>query len=355
MGEFQMHNFEGQTVLLTGGAGYIGSHTALVLAQWGAKVVVVDNFCNSAPESIRRVEEITQKTIPCLELDVRDQAGLEEVMTEHKPVAVIHFAGLKAVGESVEKPQLYFEVNFGSTSALCGAMQNCGVKNLIFSSSATVYGDLNQPPLTETMSTPMDRVANPYGLSKLVIEQMLKWQQRANSDWSVTLLRYFNPVGAHPSGKIGEDPQGDPNNLMPRVTRVALGIIDKLHVFGTDYPETDDGSPSRDYIHVMDLAEGHAAALAEMLKDGRPPALKTYNLGSGKATTVLELLAAFEEATGQKVKREIHPRREGDLPVSFADPSLANKELNWKTQRSIVEMCRDAWNWQQQNPKGYRA
>lgn len=347
-------SLEGERVLLTGGAGFIGSHTALVLAQWGAEVVVVDDYSNSSPEAIRRVEELTEKTIPCLQLDVRDQSGLEAVMKKHRPTSVIHFAGLKAVGESVEKPCLYFDVNFGSTTSLMAAMKNCGIAKLIFSSSATVYGDLNQPPLTEEMPTPIDRAQNPYGLSKLVIEQMLKWEQKANPDWSVTLLRYFNPVGAHVSGRIGEDPTGDPCNLMPRVTRVALGMIDKLHVFGTDYKETEDGSPSRDYIHVMDLAEGHAAALKEMAEENRQPQLKTYNLGSGKATTVLELLSAFEEATGVKVAREIHPRRDGDLPVSCADPSLANRELHWKTKRSIVDMCRDAWRWQQQNPRGYR-
>lgn len=348
------NSLSGETVLLTGGAGFIGSHTALVLAEWGANVVVVDDFCNSAPESIRRVEELTQKTIPCLELDVRNKTALESLMSEHKPTSVIHFAGLKAVGESVSNPQRYFDVNFGSTSSLLGAMQNCGIDKLIFSSSATVYGDLNTPPLTEDMPTPMDRIQNPYGLSKLVIEQMLQWQQRAHQDWAITLLRYFNPVGAHPSGRIGEDPQGDPSNLMPRVTRVALGMIDTLHVFGTDYEETEDGSPSRDYIHVMDLAEGHAAALVEMLNPDNPAALRTYNLGSGRATTVLELLTAFEQATGVNVKRELHPRREGDLPVSCADPSLANRKLDWETKRTIVDMCRDAWNWQQKNPNGYR-
>ena len=346
-------SLRGEKVLLTGGAGFIGSHTALVLTEWGAEVVVVDDYSNSSPEAIRRVEKLTQSTIPCLQLDVRDQEGLEKVRKEHSPTSVIHFAGLKAVGESVEKPSLYFDVNFGSTTALTQAMENCGIKKLIFSSSATVYGDLNQPPLTEAMPTPIDRAQNPYGLSKLVIEQMLKWHQLANPECSVTLLRYFNPVGAHPSGDIGEDPTGDPSNLMPRVTRVALGSIDTLHVFGTDYEETVDGSASRDYIHVMDLAEGHAAALKEMGNAGREPCLKTYNLGSGRATTVLELLNAFEEATGVKVKREIHPRRAGDLPVSCADPSLANKELDWETKRSIVDMCRDAWRWQQQNPTGY--
>lgn len=347
-------DFSRQKVLLTGGAGFIGSHTALVLCEMGADVVVVDDYSNSCAESIRRVEELTGKSIVCTQLDVRDQAGLVEIMKQHQPSAVIHFAGLKAVGESVENPQKYFDVNLGSTSALLGAMQTCGVKNLIFSSSATVYGDLNQPPLDEKMPTPIDRAQNPYGLTKLMIEKMLEWQQNAYKDWSITSLRYFNPVGAHTSGRIGEDPTGDPSNLMPRVTRVALGLIDALYVFGTDYSETDDGSASRDYIHVMDLAEGHAAALKEMLKSGAEPKLEVYNLGSGRATTVLELLSAFEEATGVHVKRELHPRRAGDLAVSCADPSKANQALDWKTKRTIVDMCRDAWNWQQQNPKGYR-
>ena len=348
-----MDNLRDTKILLTGGAGFIGSHTALVLTELGAEVVVVDDFSNSCPESIRRVEELTGTSIPVVELDIRNQLGLEEVLEEHKPAAVVHFAGLKAVGESCQKPQLYFDVNLGSTTALLGAMQSKGLKKLIFSSSATVYGDKNKPPLTETMPTPIEGAQNPYGLSKLMIEQILTWQQKAHHDWSVTLLRYFNPVGAHPSGRIGEDPTGDPCNLMPRVTRVALGTIEKLFVFGTDYPETEDGSPSRDYIHVMDLAEGHAAALSAMLKSPDSSGLQTFNLGSGKATTVLELLRAFEEANGISVAYEVHPRRDGDLAESCADPGKANQELQWKTKRSVVDMCRDAWNWQQKNPRGY--
>jgi len=344
----------GQKVLLTGGAGFIGSHTALVLCELGADVVVLDNFSNSSAESIKRVEKITGCSIACEEIDCRDQSAIEDLLRRHKPESVIHFAGLKAVGESVEKPQLYFDVNLGSTTALLGAMQNCGLKKLIFSSSATVYGDKNVPPLDESMLTPIEGAQNPYGLTKLMIEHVLIWQHKAHQDWSITSLRYFNPVGAHPSGQIGEDPLDEPNNLMPRVTRVALGQIEKLSVFGDDYPETHDGSASRDYIHVMDLAEGHAAALAAMLKDSSEPAYRVYNLGSGRATTVLELLSAFEKATGVEVKREIQPRRAGDLPVSCADPSKANKELDWSTTRDIVDMCRDAWNWQQQNPNGYR-
>ena len=344
----------GQKVLLTGGAGFIGSHTALVLCELGADVVVLDDFSNSSPQAIRRVEKLSGCSIPCEEIDCRDQSALEDLMKRHKPGSVIHFAGLKAVGESVAKPQLYFDVNLGSTNTLLGAMQNCGVKKLIFSSSATVYGDKNVPPLNESMPTPIEGAQNPYGLTKLMIEHILMWQRQAHPDWSITSLRYFNPVGAHPSGQIGEDPLDEPNNLMPRVTRVALGQIEKLSVFGDDYPETHDGSASRDYIHVMDLAEGHAAALASMLRETSQPAYRVYNLGSGRATTVLELLSAFEKATGVEVKREIQPRRAGDLPVSCADPSKANRELNWATKRDIVDMCRDAWNWQQQNPNGYR-
>lgn len=340
-------------VLLTGGAGFIGSHTALTLCEQGAKVVVVDDYSNSCPESLVRVEELTGASIVKEELDCRDQAGLESLMRREQPVAVIHFAGLKAVGESVEKPQLYFDVNLGSTNALLGAMQSCGVNKLIFSSSATVYGDKNVPPLLESMPTPIEGAQNPYGLTKLMIEHILQWQQRAQPSWSVTSLRYFNPVGAHPSGRIGEDPTGEPNNLMPRVTRVALGLIEKLFVFGDDYAETGDGSASRDYIHVMDLAEGHVAALLQMLEPSCEPGYRVYNLGSGRATTVFELLKAFEEATGVEVKREVHPRRAGDLPVSCADPSKANRELDWKTTRTIVDMCRDAWNWQQKNPEGF--
>lgn len=347
-------DLSGQTVLLTGGAGFIGSHTALVLCQQGADVVVVDDYSNSCPESIERVEELSGKSIILEQLDLREQAQLERVLERTKPSSIIHFAGLKAVGESVAQPQRYFDVNLGSTTSLLGAMEEHGVKNLIFSSSATVYGDQNTPPLTEQMPTPIEGAQNPYGLTKLMIEQMLRWQHQAHPDWSITSLRYFNPVGAHPSGRIGEDPTGDPTNLMPRVTRVALGQIPALHVFGTDYEETEDGSPSRDYIHVMDLAEGHAAALAAMLKQGSG-ALKVYNLGTGRATTVLELLGAFEEATGVAVKREIHGRRPGDLAVSFADPTRANQELTWRASRTIVDMCRDAWNWQQQNPAGYRS
>lgn len=345
----------GKKVLLTGGAGFIGSHTALVLNQYGAEVVVIDDFSNSCAEAISRVEELTEKKIVLKEYDLRDQAAVEEIMREEKPVAVIHFAGLKAVGESVEQPQRYFDVNLGSTTSLLGAMQNCGVKNLIFSSSATVYGDRNQPPLDEEMPTPIEGAQNPYGLTKLMIEHMLKWQHGAHPDWSITSLRYFNPVGAHQSGRIGEDPTGDPTNLMPRVTRVALGQIEALHVFGTDYSETEDGSPSRDYIHVMDLAEGHAAALRSMLERRDEPDLRVYNLGTGRATTVLELLSAFEQATGREVKREIHPRRPGDLAVSYANPARANSELGWEATRTVVDMCRDSWNWQQQNPQGYRS
>ncbi len=346
-------NLADQTVLLTGGAGFIGSHTALVLNQQGADVIVVDDFSNSCAESIKRVEKLTEKSILLEQLDLRDQTRLSQLLERTRPSAVIHFAGLKAVGESVEQPQRYFDVNLGSTTSLLGAMQSHGVKNLIFSSSATVYGDKNVPPLTEQMPTPIEGAQNPYGLTKLMIEQMLQWQHRAHPDWSITSLRYFNPVGAHASGQMGEDPTGDPTNLMPRVTRVALGQIEALHVFGTDYEETEDGSASRDYIHVMDLAEGHAAALSSMLnkKGGE---LQVYNLGTGRATTVLELLAAFEEATGVPVNRELHPRRPGDLAVSFADPSKANQELGWQASRTIVDMCRDSWNWQQQNPKGYR-
>lgn len=347
-------SLSGEKVLLTGGAGFIGSHTALVLAEAGAEVVVVDDYSNSSAESIRRVEELTGRSIALYEMDARNEDALAEVCKKHHITSVIHFAGLKAVGESVAQPQRYFEVNLGSTTTLLKVMEACGIKKLIFSSSATVYGDKNQPPLTEAMPTPIDGAQNPYGLTKLMIEHILRWQHNAHRDWSITSLRYFNPVGAHPSGRIGEDPTGEPNNLMPRVTRVALGLIETLYVFGTDYPETHDGSASRDYIHVMDLAEGHAAALRAMLKSPTPK-LDVFNLGSGRATTVLELLEAFEKATGVHVKREIHGRRDGDLPVSFADPSKANRELAWSTQRDIVDMCRDAWNWQQQNPRGFDA
>jgi len=345
---------QNEKVLLTGGAGFIASHTALVLKELGAEIVALDDFSNSSPESLKRVEELTRSKIICEEIDCRDQPAVEDFLSRHQPTSVIHFAGLKAVGESVEKPQLYFDVNLGSTIALLKAMQNTGLKKLIFSSSATVYGDQNTPPLLEAMPTPIEGAQNPYGLSKLVIEHMLQWQRNAFPDWSVTSLRYFNPVGAHPSGQIGEDPLGEPNNLMPRVTRVAAGQLDTLFVFGDDYAETHDGTPSRDYIHVMDLAEGHAAALAALLDPKARPDYRVYNLGSGKATTVLELLTAFEKATGVSVARKIHPRRAGDLPVSFADPSRANRELGWRTTRSVVDMCRDAWNWQQKNPRGYR-
>ncbi len=335
-------------VLVTGGAGYIGSHTCVELLNAGHEVVVVDNLYNSKEESLRRVQEITGKTLTFHKVDLLDREALREVFTQHKLDAVIHFAALKAVGESVSMPLEYYHNNITGTIYLCEAMREFDVLNLVFSSSATVYGEDNQPPLVETMRT---SATNPYGWSKVMMEQVFRDLCVAEPRTNIIMLRYFNPVGAHPSGQIGEDPNGVPLNLLPYVTQVAVGIREKLSVWGNNYP-TPDGTCLRDYIHVVDLALGHVKAL-EKLADN--PGAQAYNLGTGRPYSVLEVIEAFKSATGQDVPYEIADRRPGDLPTSFADPSKANNELNWEATRELVEMCADAWRWQSQNPKGFEA
>lgn len=333
-------------ILVTGGTGFIGSHTTLELLNRGFDVVVLDNLRNSKIEALRRVETLSGKNIAFHEVDLLDKPALEKLFKEYSFDAVIHFAGLKAVGESVENPLLYYENNLTGTVNLCNAMQQADVKNIVFSSSATVYGDPEQSPIRE--NSPVT-ATNPYGRTKLTIEYILKDLYRADSDWNIALLRYFNPVGAHESGTIGEDPNGVPNNLMPFVTQVAVGKLKKLRIFGNDYP-THDGTGIRDYIHVVDLAIGHLKAL-EKLETG--PGLLVYNLGTGKGSSVLDLVNAFEKANSVQIPYQITARRPGDAAICYADPSKAEKELNWKAERDLETMCRDAWNWQVQNPDGF--
>jgi UDP-glucose 4-epimerase len=333
-------------ILVTGGAGYIGSHTCVELLNAGHEVVVVDNLHNSKEEALRRVQEITGKSLVFHKVDLLDYDALRAVFRQHNFDAVIHFAALKAVGESVEMPLAYYHNNLTGTIHLCQAMREAEVFDLVFSSSATVYGESNQPPLVEDMPT---SATNPYGWTKVMMEQIFKDWCVAEPRANIILLRYFNPVGAHPSGRIGEDPNGIPLNLLPYVTQVAVGIRPKLQVFGDDYP-TPDGTPLRDYIHVVDLAIGHVRAL-EKLAD-KPGAI-AYNLGTGRPYSVLEVIHTFEKATGKKIPYEIVGRRPGDLPVSYADPAKANRELHWKATRTLEEMCADAWRWQSQNPNGY--
>ena len=333
-------------VLVTGGAGYIGSHTCVELLEAGHEVVVVDNLYNSKEESLRRVQEITGKPLTFYKVDLLDRDALRQVFSKHKFDAVIHFAALKAVGESVSMPLEYYHNNITGTIYLCEAMRDFDVLNLVFSSSATVYGEDNQPPLVETMRT---SATNPYGWSKVMMEQVFRDLCVAEPKANIIMLRYFNPVGAHPSGRIGEDPNGIPLNLLPFVTQTAVGIREKLSVFGNDYP-TPDGTCLRDYIHVVDLAKGHVKAL-EKLADN--PGAEAYNLGTGRPYSVLEVVHTFEKVTDQKVPYEIVERRPGDLPTSFADPSKANQELKWEATLALEEMCADAWRWQSNNPKGY--
>lgn len=335
-----------KNILVTGGTGYIGSHTVLELLNSGYRIVVVDNLRNSKLEALRRVEKLASKSVDFFEADMLDKQALKSIFQKYNFDAVIHFAALKAVGESVEKPLLYYENNISGTINLCEAMHEHSVKNIVFSSSATVYGDPSQSPLSEESSL---SAVNPYGQTKLTSEYLLKDMYTSDPDWNIALLRYFNPVGAHESGMIGEDPSGIPNNLMPYVTQVAVGNIDKLSVFGNDYP-TRDGTGERDYIHVMDVATGHIKALEKLAEK---PGLITYNLGTGSGTTVLELIKAFEEVNSVSVPFEIAPRRAGDAAICYADASKAENELNWKTERGIEEMCRDAWNWQKKNPEGF--
>ncbi len=336
------------TVLLTGGAGYIGSHTAAELLEAGYDVVVADNYSNSSPEGIRRVEQITGKKVKLYEADVRDAARMAEIFRENSIDAVIHFAGLKAVGESVQKPLMYYRNNIDTTLTLLEVMAQFGVKNVIFSSSATVYGAENPIPYSETM--PRGTCSNPYGWTKAMMEQIFEDAAKADPALSVVLLRYFNPIGAHSSGMIGEDPCGIPNNLMPFITQVAVGKRDHLTIFGNDYP-TPDGTCRRDYIHVTDLAAGHVKATDYVLKH---KGVEIFNLGTGTPYSVSEIVEAFERVNGIRIPFEFGPRRSGDLPESYANADKAAQLLGWKAVRSLDDMCRDSWNWQKQNPNGYR-
>ena len=335
-------------VLITGGAGYIGSHTVLELLNAGEDVVVVDNLSNSSEESLRRVQQITGRKPHFYNLDLLNQSGLNDVFESHEIESVIHFAGYKAVGESVSKPIMYYQNNIDSTLILCEVMKAHGVKNLVFSSSATVYGDPASVPITEDF--PLS-ATNPYGRTKLFIEYILKDVWVADNTWNITLLRYFNPVGAHKSGLIGEDPNGIPNNLMPYVSQVAVGKLEQLSVFGDDYP-TPDGTGVRDYIHVVDLALGHLKALKHL--EGASGGVNVFNLGTGNGSSVLEMIKAFEDASGKKVAYKIAPRRPGDIAECYADPKLAKEELGWEAERGIKEMCEDGWRWQSNNPNGYK-
>lgn len=333
-------------ILVTGGAGYIGSHTCVELLNSDQEIVVFDNFCNSHRESIKRIETITGKKVHVVEGDIRDRAVIEAALRQYQCQSVIHFAGLKAVGESVEKPLEYYENNVIGTHCLLQAMGNCGVKTLVFSSSATVYGDPQRLPLTE--DHPLS-ATNPYGRTKLVIEDMLRDLYRSDAEWRIAILRYFNPVGAHESGLIGEDPQGIPNNLMPFVAQVAIGRREKLNVWGGDYP-TPDGTGVRDYIHVVDLADGHLKALAQLSK----PQCFEVNLGTGMGYSVLEVVSAFAKASGHPIPYELASRRAGDIAACYADPAFARSLLGWRADRSLEAMCVDAWRWQSKNPNGFR-
>jgi UDP-glucose 4-epimerase len=336
-----------QTILVTGGAGYIGSHTVLQLLEAEHQVIVLDNLCNASSESLKRVEGLTGKKAIYVEGDIRDRTILERLFSKHKIDSVIHFAGLKAVGESVVNPLKYYDNNVYGTLSLCEAMQAHGVKDLVFSSSATVYGDPAGLPLREDMPTGVP--TNPYGQSKLMVELVLSDVYKSDNSWNIALLRYFNPAGAHPSGRIGEDPKGIPNNLMPFITHVATGKREFLSVFGDDY-DTPDGTGVRDYIHVEDLASGHLKAL-EKLKEN--VGLVTYNLGTGVGYSVLDMVKEFEKQSGKAVPYKIVPRREGDVAACYAEPTLAAIELNWKADKGLAEMCRDSWKWQSTNPHGY--
>ncbi len=335
------------SILVTGGAGYIGSHTVLTLLEQGQDVVVVDDLVNSSKESLRRIREMTGKEVRFYEADVRDREAMDRLFAAETIDCVIHFAGLKAVGESVKKPMEYFDNNLISTIVLCETMRAHGVKKLIFSSSATVYGEPASVPIDE--SFPLCAMS-PYGRTKLMIEEMLGDLAKAEPDWRIILLRYFNPVGAHESGCIGEDPNGIPNNLMPYITQVAVGKLPQLSVFGGDY-DTPDGTCIRDYIHVVDLAEGHAAAIARLEK--MENTIEAINLGTGRGYSVLEVIAAFEKASGKKIDHRIADRRPGDIPVCYASTDKAKRVLGWSARYGLEKMCEDAWRWQSKNPNGY--
>lgn len=335
-------------VLVTGGAGFIGSHTVVELLNAGYDVAVVDNLSNSSEEAIRRVEQITGKRVYFYENDVRDRAALELIFTAHEIEWVIHFAGLKAVGESVQKPVEYYDNNLVSTLVLVETMQKFGVKKIVFSSSATVYGDPAELPLLETSK--MNPTTNPYGATKVMQENILKDLYASDNGWTVALLRYFNPVGAHESGLIGEDPKGIPNNLMPYVAQVASGKLKEIGVFGNDYP-TPDGTGVRDYIHVVDLARGHVAAIEKLTKEG----VYVYNLGTGNGYSVLEMIEAFSKACGKQLPYTIKPRRAGDIATCYASAEKAERELGWRAEYDLEKMCKDQWNWQKKNPNGYES
>ena len=335
------------SILVTGGAGFIGSHTCVELLNAGYDPIILDNLCNSKSESVKRIKEITGKDVKFYECDIRDRAGLDKIFAENKIDAVIHFTGLKAVGESCAKPLEYYDNNIGGSVILCEAMAAAGCKKIVFSSSATVYGSENISPLKEDM--PEGKTTNPYGTTKLYIERILKDVCASDSEWSVCLLRYFNPIGAHKSGRIGEDPNGIPNNLVPYITQVAIGKLSHLNVNGNDYP-TPDGTGVRDYIHVVDLALGHLKAVEKVLGEN---GCFTYNLGTGNGYSVLEVVKAFEKACDKPIKYVIAPRRPGDIATCYSDPSKAKAELGWEAVRGIDEMCEDSWRWQSQNPNGY--
>ncbi|QWK96305.1 UDP-glucose 4-epimerase GalE [Plesiomonas shigelloides] len=334
-------------ILVTGGAGYIGSHTVLELLNSGNDVVVIDNLCNSSRESLRRVEALTGRSVTFYEADVCDRSALQLIFAQHAIDAVIHFAGLKAVGESTQIPLKYYQNNIAATLVLCEEMERAGVFRLVFSSSATVYGDPHTVPIQEHFPT---SATNPYGRSKLMVEEMLRDIVAADPRWSVVLLRYFNPVGAHISGQIGEDPNGIPNNLLPYIAQVAIGRLKQLSVFGNDYP-TPDGTGVRDYIHVVDLSLGHLKAL-QYIADRH--GVFTFNLGTGQGYSVLEMVKAFEQASGRAVPYQVVARRPGDIAVCYAEPDLAAQELGWRAERGLPEMMADTWRWQSQNPNGYK-
>ena len=336
------------SILVTGGAGYIGSHTCVELLEEGYEVVVVDNLCNSSREALDRVEQITGKKITFYPVDLLDREALHQVFEKEQIDAVIHFAGLKAVGESVAKPLEYYWNNITGTLILCDEMRSHGVKNIVFSSSATVYGDPATVPIKEDF--PLS-VTNPYGRTKLMLEEILRDLYHADSEWNTIILRYFNPIGAHVSGLIGEDPKGLPNNLAPYITKVAAGKLQVLGIFGSDY-DTPDGTGVRDYIHVVDLAKGHVKSIEQL---AQKPGIRTYNLGTGTGYSVLELVKAFSQVCGKEIPYEIKPRRPGDIAACYADPSLAEKEMGWTAAKGLQEMCEDAWRWQKNNPNGYSA
>jgi UDP-glucose 4-epimerase len=335
------------SVLVTGGSGFIGSHTVVELQEAGYDVVVIDNLSNSTEKSLQRVQEITGKPVKFYKVDIRDREGLEKVFAAEQIDSCIHFAGLKAVGESVQKPWEYYENNIGGTLVLLDVMKKHGVKNIIFSSSSTVYGDPDSVPVTE--ESPVKKCTNPYGSTKSMQETIFTDIYNADKEWNIVLLRYFNPIGAHPSGKIGENPNGIPNNLMPYITQVAVGKMPFLRVFGNDYP-THDGTGVRDYIHVVDLAKGHVKALDRLKANC---GLAIYNLGTGKGYSVLDIVKNFEEASGVKIPYEIQARRPGDIAENYADASKAEREMGWKAEKGIREMCEDSWRWQKNNPNGF--